>query len=204
VVTAAGDVLPADAVILAKGIRPDIDLARAGGLATGRGVLVDEYLRTSRPGVFAAGDCAEAPDMLVRGKTTIPGTWFEAVAQGETAGANMMDLSRPGPGAFKMNVMEILGIAVASMGLTQASDSEGRVVVRARDGSYRKLVIARNRIVGAVLVGDVAEAGPIAMLIRRGLTLSDLKSFDPSQPIRYADLALKWSSRVHESLCVSQ
>jgi len=194
VVTAAGEVLPADVVILAKGIRPDIDLARAGGLATGRGVLVDECLRTSRPGVFAAGDCAEAPDMLVRGKTTIPGTWFEAVAQGETAGANMLDLSRPSPGAFKMNVMEILGIAVASMGLTQAPDSEGRVVVRARDGNYRKLVISRDRVVGAVLVGDVSEAGAIALLIRRGLTLSELRPFDPAQPIRYADLALRQPS----------
>jgi NAD(P)H-nitrite reductase large subunit len=199
VVTAAGEALPADLVILAKGIRPDVDLARAGGLATGRGVLVDEYLRTSRPDVFAAGDCAEAPDMLVRGKTTIPGTWFEAVAQGETAGANMLALSRPSPGAFKMNVMEILGIAVASMGMIHAPDSDGRVIVRARDGNYRKLVLARDRIVGAVLVGDVSEAGPIAMLIRRGLTLSDLTSFDPSQPIRYADLALKWGSRAHES-----
>ncbi len=192
VVTAAGEELPADLVILAKGIRPDIDLARAGGVATGRGVLVDEYLRTSRPGVFAAGDCAEVPDMLVPGKKTIPGTWFEAVAQGEGAGANMLDLSRPSPGAFKMNVMEILGIAVASMGLIQAPDAEGRVVVRARDGNYRKLVISRDRIVGAVFVGDVSDAGTIAMLIRRGLTLSELRPLDPSQPIRYADLAVQW------------
>ena len=199
VVTSAGEVLPADLVILAKGIRPDIELARAGGLATGRGVLVDAYLRTSRPDVFAAGDCAEAPDMLVRGKTTIPGTWFEAVAQGEIAGANMLGLSRPSPGAFKMNVMEILGIAVASMGLIQPPEPDGRAVVRARDGNYRKLVLAGDRIVGAVLVGDVSEAGPLAMLIRRGLTLADLKSFDPSQPIHYAHLAVKWGSRVHES-----
>ena len=199
VVTAAGEALPADLVILAKGIRPDIDLARAGGVATGRGVLVDEYLRTSRPGVFAAGDCAEVPDMLVPGKKTIPGTWFEAVTQGESAGANMLDLSRPSPGAFKMNVMEILGIAVASMGLIQAPDAEGRVVVRARDGNYRKLVISRDRIVGAVLVGDVSEAGTIAMLIRRGLTLSELRPFDPSQPIRYADLAVQWNSRARDS-----
>jgi len=183
-------------VILAKGIRPDIELARAGGLATGRGVLVDAYLRTSRPDVFAAGDCAEAPDMLVRGKTTIPGTWFEAVAQGEIAGVNMLGLSRPSPGAFKMNVMEILGIAVASMGLIQPPEPDGRAVVRARDGNYRKLVLAGDRIVGAVLVGDVSEAGPLAMLIRRGLTLSALKSFDPSQPIRYADLAVQWASRI--------
>jgi NAD(P)H-nitrite reductase large subunit len=194
VVTAAGEVLPADMVILAKGIRSDIDLARTGGLATDRGVLVDEYFRTSRPDVFAAGDCAEAPDMLVRGKTTIPGTWFEAVAQGEMAGANMLDLSHPSPGAFKMNVMEILGLAVASMGMTQAPDSEGRVVVRARDGNYRKLVISRDRIVGAVLVGDVSEAGPLAMLIRRGVRLSDLRLLDPSRPIHYADLMLQRGS----------
>jgi nitrite reductase (NADH) large subunit len=192
VVTAVGEALPADLVILAKGIRPDIDLARAGGLATDRGVLVDEYLRTSRTGVFAAGDCAEGPDMLVPGKKSIPGTWFEAVAQGECAGANMLEPSRPSPGAFKMNVMEILGIAVASMGLIHAPDSEGREVVRARDGNYRKLVISRDRIVGAVFVGDVSEAGTIAMLIRRGLTLPELRPLDPSRPIRYADLAVQW------------
>ena len=197
--TAAGEALPADLVILAKGIRPDIDLARAGGLATGRGILIDEYLRTSRPGVFAAGDCAEGPDMLLPGKKSIPGTWFEAVAQGECAGANMLDPSRPSPGAFKMNVMEILGVAVASMGLIQPPDSEGRVVVRARDGNYRKLVISHDRIVGAVLVGDVSEAGPIVTLIRRGLTLSELRPFDPSRPIRYADLAMQYGSRALET-----
>lgn len=199
VVTAAGDVLPADIVILAKGIRSNIELAQAGGLATGRGVLVDEYLRTSRPNVFAAGDCAEAPDMLVRGKRTISGTWFEAVAQGETAGANMLDLSQPSLGALKMNVMEILGIAVAAIGMIEAPDAEARVLVRSRDGVYRKLVISRDRLVGAILVGDVSEAGPIATLIRRGLTLSDLKRFDPSRPIRYAELAVQWGSSVGDS-----
>ena len=81
------------------------------------------------------------------------------------------------------------------MGLIEVPDSDGRVVVRARNGNYRKLVISRDRIVGAVLVGDVSEAGPIASLIRRGLTLSGLRPFDPSQPIRYADLALQWGSR---------
>jgi NAD(P)H-nitrite reductase large subunit len=97
-----------------------------------------------------------------------------------------------------MNVMEILGIAVASMGLIQAPESDGRVVVRARNGDYRKLVIAGDRIVGAILVGDVSEAGPIATLIRRGLTLSELEPFDPSQPIRYADLARTRGSRTRE------
>ncbi|HSB81282.1 MAG TPA: hypothetical protein VLM91_21080, partial [Candidatus Methylomirabilis sp.] len=103
--------------------------------------------------------------------------------------------ARPSPGAFKMNVMEILGVAVASMGLIQPPDSEGRVVVRVRDGNYRKLVISRDRIVGAVLVGDVSEGGPIAMLIRRKLTLSELRPFDLSQPICYARLAIQGGTR---------
>jgi len=199
VMTAGGDELPADIVILAKGIRSNIELARAGGLATGRGILVDPYMRTSRPGVFAAGDCAEAPDMLVRGKKTISATWFEAVAQGETAGANMLDLARPSLGSLKMNVMETLGIAVAAIGMTEAPDAEARVLARSRDGFYRKLVISHDRLVGAVLVGDVSEAGTIATLIRRGLTLSDLKRFDPSRPIRYAELAVQWGSSVGDS-----
>lgn len=204
VLTAAGEEVPADLVILAKGIRPDVDLARAGGLATGRGVLVDRYLCTSRPGVYAAGDCAEGPDMLLPEKTTIPGTWFEAVAQGEMAGANLVEQTRPSPGAFKVNVMEILGTAVASMGLIQAPGSDGRVVARARNGHYRKLVIAGDRIVGAILVGDVSEAGPIAMLIRRGIILTQLGPFDPFQPIRYADLALTSGPWARETVAPSR
>ncbi len=196
VLTAAGEQLPADLVILAKGIRSNIDLARSGGLATRRGILVDQYLCTSRPEIFAAGDCAEAPDLLDPEKKTISATWFEAVAQGETAGANMLGLARPTLGALKMNVMETLGTAVVSIGRTTPPDGESRAMARSRNGNYRKLVISQDRIVGAVLVGDVSEAGPIVMLIRRGVTLSTLKGFDPSRPIRFADLALHSGSKI--------
>ncbi len=190
VVTAAGDELPADLVILAKGIRARTELAQVSGLATGRGILVDPYLCTSRPEIFAAGDCAEAPDLLERGKKTIAGTWCEAVAQGEMAGANMLGLSRPTAGALKMNVMESFGLAVASIGMIEAPDAKARAAVRGRAGVYRKLVIAGDRLVGAVLVGDVSDAGPIAMLIRQGRPLSALPRFDPARPIRYAGLVL--------------
>lgn len=188
VVTAAGEELPADLVILAKGIRADTEVARASGLAVGRGVLVDGCQRTSRPEVFAAGDCAEAPDLVVPARRTVAGTWFEAVAQGETAGTNMLAVSRPGPGALRMNVMGMLGLAMASIGVTEAQNAQA--VTRRRAGAYRKLTIAGDRIVGAVLVGDVTEAGPITMLIRHKVALSALKRFDPQRPIRYADLTL--------------
>jgi len=60
-------------------------------------------------------------------------------------------------------------------------------------------VISHDRLVGAILVGDVSEAGPITTLIRRGLRLSELKRFDPSRPIHYAQLAVQWGSGVGEA-----
>ena len=192
VATTTGLELPADLIILAKGIRANTDLAGTGGLAVSRGVEVNGQLQTSRPDVYSAGDCTEAPDLLLPGKRTIGGTWFEAVWQGEAAGAAMAGAPQPSYGVLKMNVMETLGAAVASIGLTEIPDQDGRTIVRAHNESYRKLLVWRDRIVGAVLVGDVSEAGPIASLIRRGITLSEFARFDPSQPIRYPDLALPW------------
>ena len=193
VTTSTGEEIPADIAILAKGVRSNIELAASCGLKTARGILVDQYARTSRPGVFAAGDCAEAPDSIVRGKKTICATWFEAVAQGEIAAANMLlDMPRPTFGALKMNVMETLGIAVASIGLTEPPDAAAQVLTSSRNGTYRKLIISGDRIVGAVLVGDVSEAGSIATLIRRRRKLSEFKRLDPARPIRYAELAVQW------------
>ncbi len=193
ITTSTGEEIPADIAVLAKGVRSNVELASASGLAVARGVLVDQYARTSRPGIFAAGDCAEAPDSIVRGKKTICATWFEAVSQGETAAVNMLlDMPRPTFGALKMNVMETLGIAVASIGLTEPPDSSAQVLTSSRNGSYRKLIISGDRIVGAVLVGDIGEAGTIATLIRRRRKLSELKRLDPARPIRYAELAVQW------------
>ena len=190
VVTASGDELPAELVILAKGIRPNVELAQTAGLATGRGIVVDHEVRTSGSGIFAAGDCAEAPDLLLPGKRTVAGTWFEAVAQGEIAGASMLGAASPPAAVLKMNVMEILGMPVASIGMVEPRESDARAVAASRNGAYRRLVISRDRIVGAVLIGDVSEAGAIAALIRRGLSLDAHQRFDLSRPIRYADLAI--------------
>ncbi len=89
VVLAGGEELAADLVVVAAGIRPDVDLARTAGLEVGRGILVDDELRTSAPGVRAVGECAEH-------RGTVYGLWAPLLR----AGAGARRLAGRAPAAF--------------------------------------------------------------------------------------------------------
>jgi nitrite reductase (NADH) large subunit len=157
---ADGRVLPADLVVVAVGVRPAADLARDAGLAVRRGILVDDALETSVPGVHAIGECAEH-----RGTTY--GLVEPAYEQADILARRLGgDDARYG-GSLLATSLKVSGVPVFSAGLVvDDDDAEPIIFSDAATGTYRKLMVGDGRLVGAVLVGDVAEAPWYCELIR--------------------------------------
>ena len=162
-----GGRLETDLVIIAVGVQPNVDLARAAGLSINQGVLVNEYLQTSDPDIFAAGDVVETVD-VVTGESMVSGLWTNAVEMGRIAGENMAGGKARYPGAFAvLNSFELANIPTISVGLIDPPEKEGYEVHSSRRGdSYRKLVFRQGVLMGAVLLGEIEGAGVYTGLIK--------------------------------------
>jgi nitrite reductase (NADH) large subunit len=160
-----GRSLPADLLVLACGIRPRVDAAAASGLTINRGVVVDDRLAASEPDVYAVGECAEH-DGQVYG---IVEPIYEqcAVLADVLTGADPRARYR---GSKPYTRLKVAGVGVASMGVIRpASDADEVVqVIEERSGTYRKLIVRENRLVGAVLVGETGCSPDLARWLDRG------------------------------------
>jgi nitrite reductase (NADH) large subunit len=170
VVLKDGERLPADMVLISAGVRPEVSLARALGARVDKGVVVDDYLRTSLPEVYAAGDVAEHQGRLY-------GIWPAAQEQGRIAGVNMAGGQEAYTGTVPANTLKVVGIDLLSAGEIDAEGKQEAVVSGdPTKGTYRKLVLKDNRLVGVILLGDLTGSAEIQAAIRAGRDVSDLKA----------------------------
>jgi NAD(P)H-nitrite reductase large subunit len=166
-----------DLLVVAVGVRPRTELAEEAGLECRGGIVVDEYQRTSRPGVFAAGDVALAFD-LVRGEAAVNALWPVAAMQGKYAGLNMAGREVPYPGGNSMNAVEFFGLPVLSAGVVNPPDDSYEVIVRrGENGDYRKVVVRGGLLVGMLMAGKIERAGILTSLIQERANVRRIKNF---------------------------
>ena len=150
---ADGARIPADIVVIAAGIRPNADLARNAGIKCDRGIIVNDYLETSDPQVFAVGECTEH-----RGETF--GLVAPLLEQGKVLAATVSGNRGPVFEGWKPAAkLKVMGVDVFSAG--EFLETPGTDVVRYEDqgsGVYKKLLVRENRLVGCVLVGDSSDS----------------------------------------------
>ncbi len=164
-----GDPIECDVMIFGIGVRPNTALVQGTDIQVNRGIVVDEYMRTSAPDIYAAGDVAEAYDLVVDMNRTVA-IWPNAYRQGAIAGAHMVGIETPDQGGVAMNAIEVHGVPAISVGnsnLEDVPDHEFLTDLDERAPRYKRLVLKDNRLVGAILVGRINRAGIYTGLIRQ-------------------------------------
>ena len=174
VVLRSGEVIPTDIVLFAIGVSPAVDFLSGSELKVNRGVLVNERMETNIPNIYAAGDVVELDNILI-GRKQVIAIWPNASDGGKVAGENMLGGESEFPGSFPMNSVEICGIPTISMGITEPENQDYEVLIKEKEGEYKKIVIKDGRIIGAVFVGNIDRVGIYCGLIKEGINVSGFK-----------------------------
>ena len=182
-VTDAGTRLPCDLVIIGKGVLPVRDFIPREKIDVDLGVVVNAFQQTRTPDVFAAGDVAEGVD-IARDARWVNALWPEAAAQGRVAGLNMAGRAVAYPGSLSRNVIRVFDLDVLTVGDANPRDTDAYRIVQTGGASqkkYRRLVFKDQRLVGAVLIGQIEQGGVLRALIenRMPIRVSDEKLMQP-------------------------
>jgi nitrite reductase (NADH) large subunit len=162
VLLADGRQIEADLVVLAIGIRPNVDLARAAGLDVNRGLLVGDDMRTSDPSIYAVGECIEHNGQVFG---LVAPIWEQAKVCGAWLAGDTEAVYVPPP---VFTSLKITGVDVFSAGALAAADEADEEITLhdARRGIYKKVVLRDDKVVGSVLYGDVADGPWYVQLMR--------------------------------------
>lgn len=198
--TEAGDTVSCQLLAVAIGVRPRLELARAAGLAVGRGIRVDERFETSVPGVFAAGDCAEVADP-VTGRGAVDSLWSTALAAGAIAGTAMAGAPAGYRRPPSLNVTRLGHITTTIIGAVGGRDGDGDLLTISRGDSLSwrvqpsawsltgddpgrriRVMVGPDTLLGAVVMNDPAAARALTRLVRQRTPLGPLRDALEADP----------------------
>ncbi len=189
--TQGGEKIPCKVLAVAIGVRPRTDLARGAGLVVEKGVVVNQHMRTSQAGVYAAGDVSQV------GNAPLDVLWPTALAQGRIAGANMAGEKLTYERGVAYNVTQLTGLKVTIIGSVgrkkEEKDPDLLTIARGDSEAWRerakawafadgddvdriRLLLSENRLVGALIVGEQSWSRPLQRLITGAADISPIRA----------------------------
>lgn len=215
--TVDGRKMRCDLVAIAIGVRPRIKLAQDSGLQVDRGILVDEFMRTSAADIFAAGDVAQVYDPF-SGKSIVDSLWGPAREQGAAAGLNMVGIEKAYSKPVAFNVTRLAGLTTTIIGkVGHGEDPDLLGIARGDSETWRqlpdsiaaqqdfevnrlRLMLGAETILGAIVMGDQTLSHPLQSLVAQQVNISSIRAklLAPGAPL--ADLIAEfWTQwvRVH-------
>ncbi len=168
---ADGRRIPADFVVVAIGVRPNVELARTANLDVNRGILVGDDMATSDPDIYAVGECIEHNGQVFG---LVAPIWDQAKVCGARLAGDVAAVYEPPP---VFTSLKITGIDVFSAGaLAAADDADQEITLHdAKRGLYKKVILRDDRIVGSVLYGSVADGPWYVQLMRDKVDVSSFR-----------------------------
>ncbi len=194
--TESGDEIPCEIVAIAIGVVPRTQLAHDAGLETDRGVLVDEFLRTSDPAIYAAGDVAQVYDPIL-GKSVVDSLWSPARDQGWAAGLNMAGQRTAYQKKSAFNVTRLAGLTttiIGSVGSGERNRNEDLIgIIRGDSERWRespeaialqsgfdvnriRIVLGDRTLLGGIVMGDQTLSRPLMDLVINEVDITEIRA----------------------------
>jgi len=211
-----GRTIRCDILAYAIGIRPRVELAREAGLAVDRGILANEYLQTSNPDIYAAGDVAQVYDPMSK-RSIIDSLWGPAREQGFAAGLNMAGQKTAYIKAVPFNVTRLAGLTTTIIGTVGRGHDEDLIgIARGDSETWRalpdaivaqtgfevnrlRLLVGESKLLGAIVMGEQKLSFPLEKIISSNADISPIreKLLQPNAPIGdiIADFWTTWRTQ---------
>ncbi|MGC2881853.1 NADPH-nitrite reductase [Bacillus subtilis] len=173
-----GTSIEADLVVMAVGIRPNTTLGAESGIPVNRGIIVNDYMQTEIPHIYAVGECAEHRGIAY-------GLVAPLYEQAKVLAKHICGIeTKPYGGSVLSTQLKVSGVEVFSAGdFNESEEKKAIKVFDEQDGIYKKIVLRGNQIVGAVLFGDSSEGNRLFSMIQKEADISETSKISILQPL---------------------